>query len=117
LRGSSSTSLTFANGVTRATLEAATNDAGPTVQVFTRLTQAPAPGRALSVAVGDGAEALAGAARSGGQTYTARIPKALIETMKRAGLVEESVTQMGSARAVELRFRPEAAEFIMRFFH
>jgi RHS repeat-associated protein len=116
-RGSSANSAQFANGVTRAALQSAANDAGPTVQVVTRLTQAPASGRALSVAVGDGAEALAGAARSGGQTYTARIPKALIETMKSARLVEERITQMGGTRAVELRFRPEAAEFITRFFH
>jgi hypothetical protein len=70
----------------------------------------------LSAATGEGAEALANSARSGGQVFTARIPKALIETLKSARLVEERVTQMNGARAVELRFRPEAAEFIAKFF-
>jgi hypothetical protein len=108
---------TFGGGVTRAMLQAAAADAGPTVEVVTKLTQAPQLGRGLSVATGEGATALANAARAGGRIFTARIPKALIETLKRARLVEERVTQMGGARAVELRFRPEAAEFIVNFFY
>jgi RHS repeat-associated protein len=107
----------FAGGVTRTAIQAAAADPGPTVRVVTRLTQAPGAGRGLSAATGEGAEALANATRDGGQVYTARIPKALIETLKSARLVEERVTQMNGARAVELRFRPEAAEFINRFFH
>jgi RHS repeat-associated protein len=106
----------FAGGVTREALEAAAADTGPGVQVVTKLTQAPLPGRALSVAVGEGAEALANSARGQGQVFTARIPKALIERLRDAGLVKESVTQMGGARATEYRFEPEAMEFILRYF-
>ncbi len=108
-----STAAEFAGGVTRAAIQAAASDAGPTIQVVTKLTQAPGAGRALSVATGEGAEALANAARAGGQVYRANIPKALIETLKSAG---ESVTQMGGVTAREYRFAPEAAEFISRFF-
>jgi RHS repeat-associated protein len=106
----------FAGGVTREAIEAAASDPGPTIQVVTRLTQAPGVGRALSVATGEGAETLANAARTGGQVYRANIPRALIETLKSAGLVRESVTQIGGVTAREYRFAPEAAEFISRFF-
>lgn len=97
-------------------LEAAASGGGETVTVITNLTQAPAAGRGLSVAVGDGAEALAGTARSGGQTFTAQIPKALINLLERSGLARESVTDMGAAGAREIRFAPQAAEFVVRFF-
>jgi hypothetical protein len=70
----------------------------------------PGVGRALSVATGEGAEALANAARAGGQVYRANIPIALIKTLEKAGLVRESVTQMGGVTAREYRFLPEAAE-------
>jgi|SRR5215204_3442749 len=106
----------FAGGVTREAIEAAASDPGPTIAVVTKLTQTPGAGRALSVAAGEGAEALANAARGGGQVYRANIPKALIETLKSAGLMRKSITQMGGVSAREYRFAPEAAEFISRFF-
>ena len=108
---------TFGGGVTRSMLWTAAADSGPTVEVVTKQTQNLQLGRGLSVATGEGATALANAARAGGRLFTARIPKALIETLRVAGLVEERITQMGAARAVELRFKPEAAEFILKFFH
>lgn len=114
--GSKSATATFAGGVTREAIERAAADPGGTVRVVTNLTQAPQSGRALSVAVGEGAEQLAGAARGGGQMFTANIPKALIETLKTAGLVEQRATMMGGVQATELYFRPEAAEFIVKFF-
>jgi hypothetical protein len=70
----------------------------------------------LSVATGKGAEALANAARDGGHLYRANIPRALIETLKSAGPVRESVTQMGGVTAREYYFAPEASEFVSRFF-
>jgi hypothetical protein len=103
--------------VSKAALEAAANSGGSTIRIITRLTQAPQAGRALSTAVGDGAEALAGAAQPGGQVFVANIPSALISAMKQAGLVTESITSMGAATATELRFLPQATEFIVRFFH
>lgn len=106
----------FLGGITRAAIQRAATDPGPTVQVVTRLTQAPQVGRALSVAAGGSAGALANAARAGGQVYTANIPKALLETLRTAGLVQQSVTRMGGTTAVEYRFAPKAAEFIVGFF-
>ena len=103
-------------GVSRAAIEAAAADSGTTVQVVTRLTQAPQVGRALSVAAGENAGALANAARAGGQVYTANIPKALIETLRTAGLVHQAVTRMGGTTATEYRFDAKAAEFIVKFF-
>jgi hypothetical protein len=82
----------------------------------TNLTQAPAAGRALSVATGEGAEGLANAAREGGTTYVANIPKALLDQMKNAGMVEGSTTTMGGVAAQELKFAPQAAEFVVKFF-
>ena len=98
-------------------LQSAANDPGQTIRVITNLTQAPQTGRALSVAMGEGAESLANTARSGGRLFTANIPKALIENLKTAGLVEERVTMMGGVKGTELYFRPEASEFIVKFFH
>ncbi|MCW5981193.1 MAG: hypothetical protein KIT09_24130, partial [Bryobacteraceae bacterium] len=103
--------------VSRATLEAAANSGGTTIRVVTRLTQTPQAGRALSTAVGEGAEALAGAAQPGGQLFVANIPSGLISVMKQAGLVLESTTSMGAATATELRFLPQATEFVVKFFH
>lgn len=71
----------------------------------------------LSVATGEGAESLAAAARSGGQTFTAQIPKALVDVLEKAGLATRSVTSMGGVTAQEIRFAPQATEFIVRFFH
>jgi RHS repeat-associated protein len=116
LTGSGAGAEIIAGGVTRAALQRAASDTGPMVQVVTRLTQAPQAGRALSVAVGENATALANAARSGGQVYTASIPKALIETLRTANLVQQSVTRMGGTTAIEYRFAPQAAEFILQFF-
>jgi RHS repeat-associated protein len=100
----------------RAALEAAANGGGETVTVVTNLTNAPAAGKALSVATGEGAEALAGAARSGGQTYTAQIPKPLITLLERSGLARSSVTDMGAGAAQEIRFAPQATQFVVGFF-
>jgi RHS repeat-associated protein len=115
--GTAADTLTGLYGtVTREALEAAANSGGPTVRVVTNLTQAPAAGRAISVATGEGAGTLANAAREGGTTYVANIPKALIDQMKNAGLVEGSTTSMGGAVAQELKFAPQAAEFVVKFF-
>ena len=103
-------------GFSRAALEAAATAGGDTVKVVTNLTQAPAAGSALSVAVGQGAEALAGTARAGGTTYVAHIPRALIQLMRGAGLVTESTTSMGGAVGTELQFTPNAAEFVVGLF-
>ena len=44
------------------------------------------------------------------------IPKALLDQMKSAGLVEGSTTNMGGVVAQELKFSPQAAEFVVKFF-
>jgi hypothetical protein len=103
--------------VARTVLEAAVADAGPTIRAVTNLTMKPQVGRALSVAVEEDADALAAAARSGGQTFTANIPKALIVQLERIGLASLKTTQMaGRIVGKEYRFLAEASEFIVPFF-
>jgi RHS repeat-associated protein len=101
--------------VSRSAIQAAAAGGGGTVTVVTRLTSAPQAGRALSTAV-QGAEALTDAARSGGQLYSAQIPKALISALESAGLVQRSTTSMGGTVGTELRFLPNATEFITKYF-
>ena len=102
--------------VSRQALQKAMNAPGPTLAVVTRLTQSPQVGSKLSVAVGEGAEALAMQARSGGQLFSAEIPVQLIMQLERAGLVQRSITIMGTEVATELKFLPAASEFIAPLF-
>jgi RHS repeat-associated protein len=102
--------------VSRATLEAAASGGGSTVRVVCTLDAAPAAGKALSTATGAGADALANAA-GGGAKYVANIPSALVQTMENAGLVTRSTTSMGGAVATELKFAPQATQFVVQFFH
>jgi hypothetical protein len=103
--------------VSRNELEAAAKAGGPAINVLTRQTSAPEAGRALSVAAGEGAEALANAARSSGTLYGAAIPRALMSTMERAGLLQVSTTVMkGGTEATEYRFLPQATEFVAKMF-
>ncbi len=101
--------------VSRSTLQQAASSGGPTVSVVTRLTQNPEAGRSLSVATGEGAEALANAARAGGRLFKGEIPKSLLEHLQKAGLVVQTTTVMGGKKATELRFLPNATEFIVGF--
>ncbi|MGV8040645.1 MAG: RHS repeat domain-containing protein [Thermoanaerobaculaceae bacterium] len=104
-------------GVSRKSLEAAARSGGPVIELLTNQTTAPAVGRALSAAAGEGAQALAGAAREGGKLFVARIPAALIAKLQQAGLVEVKTTMMGKrVVAIEYRFYPQASEFVARFF-
>lgn len=107
-----------AGAATAEGLRRAANSSGPTVQVVTNLTQAPAEGRALSASVGQGAQALSNAARSGEgvRTFVAQIPQALIKGLEAAKLLSVSTTQMNGVQATEYRFAPGAAEYIVRFF-
>jgi RHS repeat-associated protein len=102
-------------GVSRSALQQAASSKGATVSVVTRLTQNPQGGRGLSVATGEGAEALANAARSGGTVFRGQIPKALLDQLRGAGLVIETTTMMGGQKATELRFLPNATEFVVNF--
>ena len=89
---------------------------GPTVEMITNLTQAPQAGRRLSAAAGEGAQALAAAAREGGKLFRAQIPKSLLEKLERAGLVRVSTTLTSGAVAKEYCFTRQASEFINKFF-
>jgi len=103
--------------VSRSELQAAAKAGGPTIKVLTRQTSAPEAGRALSVAAGEGAEALANAAREGGATYAAAIPRALVAALEKAGLAQIRATTMpGGTQATEYRFLPQATEFVTNFF-
>lgn len=99
-------------------IESAAASGGPTVQVFTRLTGAPAVGKALSTAT-DEAGALA--ARTTGQLYRAEIPRALLEQLKRSGLaIEKTLEWKGAAGATqvskEIQILPQAARFGVDYF-
>jgi hypothetical protein len=102
--------------IPRATLQAAMKSSGSMITVTTRLTTGPQIGRALSVAVGDGASALAATARAVGKTYTAKIPKELIVQLERIGLATLKTTRMGDVVSKEYRFLEAASEFIVPFF-
>ena len=102
--------------LSQAQLAAATRSGQETVGMMTRLTSTPGNGRALSAAAGEGATALANAARSGGTLFSAQIPKALVNELQRIGLVRVSQTMMNGVKATEYRFSPEAAEYITRYF-
>ncbi len=101
---------------TVATLETLAASGGATEAVVTNLTQAPAAGQVLSVATGEGSEALASAARTGGQLFRAEIPKALLNELERVGLAFRSTTQMAGATAGEIRFAAQATRFLVKFF-
>ena len=116
LSGGGGTVVGLYGTTTVATLESLAASGGSTEVVVTSLTQAPAAGQGLSVATGQGGEALASAARAGGQLFRAEIPKALIREMERVGLAFRSTTSMGGAAAGEIRFIPEATRFIVKFF-
>lgn len=102
--------------VGRGDLERAMTAGGQTIELVTKLTQSPAAGRALSAAGGEGAQALAAASRAAGNLYLARIPEHAIKLLERAGLVTIRNTMMNGVRGIEYRFRPEAMEYLSRYF-
>jgi RHS repeat-associated protein len=102
--------------IARNELDNAMRAGGRTVELFTKLTQSPGAGRALSAAAGEGAQTLAEAARVTGTMYTARIPEHVIRLLQKAGLVETRQTLMNGVRGVEYRFRPEAMDYLSRYF-
>jgi hypothetical protein len=102
--------------VSRAALAAAESSSGAVTTVITNLTQAPAVGQALSVATGANAAALAGAARAGGQLYTASIPTALVDQLLRVGVAFQYTTEMNGVVGTEIRFTAAASEYIAKYF-
>lgn len=102
--------------IARSELDKAFNSGGQTVELFTKLTQSPAAGRALSAAGGEGAQALAAASRATGTLYMARIPEHAIKLLQKAGLVEIRQTLMNGVRGVEYRFLPQATDYLSRYF-
>lgn len=105
-------------GITARGLERLAESGGSTVRVLTNQDQALQAGRGFSAAVGEGAEALANAARSGPgvRTFVADLPKALVDGLVRARLLETSQTAMRGVMATEYRFLPGATQYIMKFF-
>jgi len=73
--------------VTGETLESFASGGGPSMQVVRKLASAPESGNTLSVWVGEVDAALANAARTEGQVYTANIPTALVAKMESVGLL------------------------------
>lgn len=104
--------------VTRGTLESLASEGGPSVQVFTKLTQAPEVGRELSVWVGEADATLANSVRSVGQVYSANIPTGLLTKLEGVGLAVANKTMMKGSTALgtEIKFSAKASEFVVRFF-
>src|SRR5207244_5687581 len=94
------TSLT-GGAVSRQALMGAAQGGGPTLRVVTNLTQEIQDGRSLSTAAGEGAQALANAAREGGRTFASEVPTALIEKLEEAKLLQVSQTSMEGVTAKE----------------
>jgi len=120
-RKSATEALVYGSGgaISRSTLLAARSGGGPTVRLFTRLTQAPQARRKLSTSAGEAAEAQsaqAGAAHGQTALYVADVPVALLKLMEPIGLVRVTQTAMGRAVVVEYMFVPNAAEFVVDFF-
>ena len=105
--------------VSISSIEAAATGGGETITVVTNLTVAPQAGQALSVATGQGAEALAnaaGALRGGGQLFTAQIPKALVELLKKSRTCPGNYHRYWGQVAHEIRFSPSVTRFIAHLF-
>jgi RHS repeat-associated protein len=103
--------------VTREAIERAAADTGPMIQVVTNQTGALQAGRGVYLAVGEGAQAMAGAARSGGQLYAGSIPKALVETLKNGRLLTEGklVWEHANKQGLQYYVEAPASEFIIPF--
>ena len=99
---------------TRETLERLANAGGPTTKLTTNLSAAPRLGRGLSTAVGNNAEALAGQATGGGK-YTLNVPNGLLAELERTGLATRSTTHYRGVVGSEIRFTPQASEYIIPF--
>ena len=105
----------IANGVTRKAIETAAADKGTVVNVISKIAQSPQTGRSLYVWE-EGTEIMANQAIKEGATYTAKIPKALVETLRSAGLVKSETTSMNGVQGTALLFHEKASEFIVPFF-
>jgi hypothetical protein len=117
LAGSSAVVTGIHGSIPRTVLDTAMRASGPTLQVFTRLTQSPQVDRALSVGVGQAGQALATAARGTGRVYVARIPEVLIRQMEAVGLATRSQTLMNGVVGTEIEFTAAASRWIVPFFH
>jgi len=99
--------------LTQAEIEGAiTSSGGRAVELYTKLSQAPALGRAVSFATD---RALAEAARSAGRVFTVRIPEILFHKLELIGVAVRSQTMMGGVLGTEIRFLPQASQLIIRF--
>jgi len=83
-----------------------------TVELYTKLSLAPAAGRAISFTTD---RALADAARSGGQVFMVRVPDALLRKLEYIGVAARSTTMMGGVVGTEVRILPQAADLIRGF--
>jgi len=92
--------------------QAITASGGRTITLYTKLTQAPVVGRAISFAT---EPALAEAARGGGRIFVARVPDILFNMMETIGVIIRSQTLMGGVVGTEIRVLPQAARTIIGF--
>jgi hypothetical protein len=59
---------------------------------------------------------LAAAAGAGRALYTAQIPQALVQTLLNAGLAFRGITSMNGVVGTEIRFTPQATQFVVNYF-
>jgi RHS repeat-associated protein len=99
-------------------LEKAASDPGPTVRIFTNLTQFPQAGRALYAAIGPYAQEVAASrAISGGQLYQADIPVVLYNLLaQNIFLARVGTVLMEDFAGTEVYFAPAITKYIITFF-
>jgi hypothetical protein len=69
----------------------------------------------LSTAVIEDA-ALAAAAREGGVVLVAEIPTAALKLLQGTGLAVEKTTELAGTTGTEIRFAPQAVQYILHLF-
>jgi hypothetical protein len=99
-------------------LERAASDAGPTIRIFTNLTQLPQAGRALYAGIGPYAQEVAQSrVISGGQLYQADIPVALYNLLvQNIYLARLGTVLMEDFAGTEVYFAPAITKYIIKFF-
>ena len=99
---------------TAKTLQRLSKAGGPTTRMVSNLSSTPQINRALSTATGQNAEALASQASGTGQ-HVFDVPNALITELERTGLAIRTTTSFGTEVGTEVRFLPQAAEYVLQF--
>lgn len=100
--------------IARNELDKAMSAGGRTVDIY---KAAPIAGRRTCSVRGEWRRSpSARRSRAAGTLYRARIPEDALRLLQKAGLVEIRQTLMNGVQGVEYRFRPEAMDYLSRYF-